>query len=103
MICALMNCGCIHILLYQLKVSEAISQRFKLLYISHDIYALLSHEILDVALGAYRGPQDFNALYRGHLWSEIIGNIPKGRVSPKEENVGPAGVGFFLFLPPCSF
>ena len=70
--------------MYQLKVSEAISQGFKLLYISDDIYALLSHEILDVALGAYRGPQDFNALYREHLWSKIIRNILKVRVGPKK-------------------
>ena len=65
-------------------MSEAISQGFKLLYISYDIYALLSHESLDVALSDYRGPQDFNAFYREHLWSEIIGNIPKGRVGLKK-------------------
>ena len=57
-------CASILCLLYQLKVSEAIRQRFQLLYVSHDLHTILSHEILDVALSAYRGPQDFNTLYR---------------------------------------
>ena len=66
---------CIHSLLYQLKVSEAIGQGFKILYIPYDLYAILSHEILDVSLSVYRGPQYFNALYSEHLWSKIICNV----------------------------
>jgi hypothetical protein len=65
-------------------VSEAIRQRFQLLYVSHDLHAILSHEILDVVLSAYRGPQDFNTLYREHLRSKIIHHILKGRVGLKK-------------------
>ncbi len=35
-----------------LKMSETIRQRFQLVYVSHDLHAILSHEILDVALSA---------------------------------------------------
>jgi hypothetical protein len=66
-------------------VSEVIRQRFQLLYVSNDdLHSILSHEILDVALSAYRGPQDFNALYREHLWGKLIRHALKGRVSPKK-------------------
>ncbi len=65
-------------------MSEGIRQWFQLLYVSHDLHAILSHEILDVSLSAYRGPQDFNTLYREHLRSKIIHHILKGRVGPKK-------------------
>jgi hypothetical protein len=70
--------------LYELKVSEVIRQRFQLLYVSHDLHVILSHEILDVTLSAYRGPQDFNSFYREHLRGKIIRHVLKGRVSPKK-------------------
>jgi len=44
----------------------------------------LSHEILDVSLSAYRGPQDFNSLYRKRLKGKIIRHVLKGRVSLKK-------------------
>ena len=65
-------------------MSETIRQGFQLLYVSHNLHTVLSHEIFDVAVGAYRGPQDFNSLYREHLRGEIIGHVLKAVVRLKK-------------------
>ena len=72
------------VFLYQLKMSEAISQGFKLLHIPCYLYAVLSHEVPDVDICAQRGPQHFDALYREHHCSEVIRNALKVRVILKK-------------------
>ena len=56
-ICTRVLCASIHGLLYQLKMSKAIRQGFKLLDVPYDLNAILSNEILDVALSANRDSQ----------------------------------------------
>ena len=56
---------------------ETISQGLKLFRIPHNLYAILSHKILDVVVSAYRGPQNFDSRHREHLWSKIVRNTLK--------------------------
>ena len=51
---------------------ETIGQGLKLLHIPHNLYAILSHKILDVIINAYRSPQHFNSRRREHVWSKIV-------------------------------
>ena len=79
-----MLCVGVHGLLYQLKMDETISQGFKLLHIPCYLYAVLSHEMPDVDICVSRVPNHFDALYREHLFSEVIHHTLKVRVILKK-------------------
>ncbi len=79
-VCARVLCASIHGLLYQLKMSKDIRQRFKLLYVPYDLKAILSKKIPDVAVSANGGSEYFNALYSEHLWRKLLGHVLNGRV-----------------------
>ncbi len=54
-VCARVLCASIHGLLYQLKMSKVIRQRFKFLDVPYDLKSILSDEIPDVAVSTNGG------------------------------------------------
>ena len=63
---------------------ETISQGLKLVHVPHNLYAILSHKILDVCVRAYRGSQHFDSRRREHSWSKVIRNALQVGVSLKK-------------------
>jgi hypothetical protein len=65
-------------------MSETIRQGLSLVHVPHNLYAILSHNILDVGVSAYRGSHHFDFRRREHLWSKVIHNSLKVGVSLKK-------------------